>query len=273
MAETPVDKHKECYQGYDEYGLETDEQFAQFDRIVREQHEKATPVREEIKVVLASTAARGVVLEVGSGRGRLAGIGGADYLALDYSLSLLERHLNGHRRVCANAEAIPLSSGSCRAVFSWATLEHVLHPDLSFAEIDRVLVPGGIAWLNPAWHCRDWAADGLGIRPYRDLTAQQKIRKALIPLRESILWRGGIQVPWRVWRRMTSKRPSRLRYQTLRANYEHFWVPDSDACAAIDSHEGLLFFESRGYEVLEPKGGTVSRLLARGGPIVVRKTS
>src|SRR5690242_8177335 len=52
----------------------------------------------------------GIVLEVGSGRGRLQGIGGdEDYVALDYSFTALRRFIEPHRqRVCATAERLPL---------------------------------------------------------------------------------------------------------------------------------------------------------------------
>ena len=155
-------------------------------------------------------------------------------------------------------------------------MEHVPRADAAFAEIDRVLAAGGIAYLDPAWHCRDWAADGLNVRPYRDLAFPQRVRKALIPLRDSILYRGFKQVPWRAWRRLRvnlSGGPCTLKYRRLKANYEHFWCSDSDACSSIDSHEAVLFFESRKYQVLKPKGGNLAKLLFRAGPLIVRKPS
>lgn len=231
---------------------------------------------KEIEYALGRSAKRGLVLEVGSGRGVFAGIGDTNYCGLDYSLGNLRQYLKGHRRLCASAEMIPLASGSCRLVFSFATYEHVPHPDLAFAEVDRVLAVGGVACLAPAWHCRDWAAEGLGVRPYRDLSFKQKIRKALIPLRDSIMYRGAVQIPWRMYRRALTRLSdgrSRLHYRHLNANYEYFWCADSDACSNIDSHEGILFFDSRRYEVLEPRGGSLAKLLFRGGPAIVRKTS
>jgi SAM-dependent methyltransferase len=223
----------------------------------------------------SARAARGVVLEIGSGSGAFAGFGGADYCALDYSLSNLRTYLGGYRRICASAETIPLASGSCRLVFSFATFEHVPRADFAFAEVHRVLVAGGVACLAPAWHCRDWAAEGLAVRAYRDLSFPQKIRKALIPLRDSMIYRGARQIPWRIWRRgltRLSGAPSWLSYRPLHANYENFWQADSDACSCIDSHEGVLFFDSRGYEIFEPRGGALGRLLFRAGAVIARKT-
>jgi SAM-dependent methyltransferase len=230
---------------------------------------------EKLSYALNETdKASGLVLEIGSGQGAFAGFGGANYCALDFSLNHLKTYLCGSRRICASAETIPLASKSCRLVFSFATFEHVPRPDLAFAEVDRVLAPGGVACLAPAWHCRDWAAEGLAVRPYHDLNFGQRIRKALIPLRDSVVYRGVQQIPWRMWRRGTVRligMPSSLHYRPLKANYEHFWQSDSDACSCIDSHEGVLFFASRKYDILEPPGRTLAQFLFRAGPIIVRK--
>jgi SAM-dependent methyltransferase len=229
---------------------------------------------EELENAFKESHTGGVVLEIGSGAGALQNIGGPDYCGLDYSLRSLHKFLSGNRRICASAETIPLPGESCSFIFSVATLEHVPDPSRSFTEIDRLLAPGGVAYLAPAWHCREWMADGLPARPYRDLNWSQRLRKASIPLRDSLLYRGLKQVPWRIWRRITVKlksAPSELRYSRLDANYEIYWGSDSDACSSIDSHEGMLFFESRKYEILSPKGGTLARLASRGNAIVVRK--
>lgn len=214
----------------------------------------------------------GLVLEIGSGSGARAGTGGSDYVALDYSATHLRRLPPDTPGIRASAEQIPLATRSCRFIFTIATLEHVPDPALAFAEIDRLLVPGGIAYVSPAWHCRPWAAEGLPVRPYRELNASQKIRKALIPLRDSLVWRGLFQIPWRVYRRVVTagQRPS-LAWEPLAANYETFWMSDSDACARIDSHEGVIFFERRGYEILRPAGSVMHRLFFRAGPLIVRK--
>jgi SAM-dependent methyltransferase len=229
---------------------------------------------DELDRYLADVNVPGVVLEIGSGAGVFAGRGGDDYCALDYSLTWLRAYLSSYRSICATAECIPLAARSCRFVFSFATLEHVPRADLAFEEIDRVLAPGGVAYLAPAWHCRPWAAEGLPVRAYRELRLAQKVSKVLIPIRDSLFWRGIFEIPWRVNRRMISSLyavPSQLRYKRLKANYAHFWMADSDACSAIDSHEAVLFFETRGYSILRPAGGNLARLLTRGGAVVVRK--
>jgi SAM-dependent methyltransferase len=219
---------------------------------------------------LASAPRNGPVLEIGSGRGAFRNIA-PDYVALDLSLSALRRNLAVHPGLCATADMIPLASASCRFVFSVQTLEHIPSADRAFEEIDRVLAPGGVAYLAPAWHCRPWIVDGIPVRAYRDLTWKQRLVKLSLPIRDSVVFRAAASIPWRVWRRLTQRAAGSLRFTRLRANYEHFWMSDSDACASIDSHEAILFFERRGYEILNPRGGAVHRLLFRAGPIIVRK--
>jgi len=236
--------------------------------------EKYLPVSDAqplLHSALAASSGEGAVLEVGSGRGAFRKVA-ADHVALDLSLSALRRNLAGHPGLCASADLVPLASASCRFLFSVQTLEHIPSADRAFAEIDRLLVSGGVAYLSPAWHCRPWNADGIPARPYRDLTWKQKLIKVSLPVRDSVVFRAAASIPWRMWRRLTQTAPGPLRFTKLRANYEHFWMSDSDACASIDSHEAILFFERRGYEILNPQGGAISRLLFRAGPVIVRKT-
>ena len=74
----------------------------------------------------------------------------------------------------------------------------------------------------------------------------------------------------RAWS-LSPRRPTRFRFQRLRAEYEHFWESDCDACSRLDSHEACLFFQSRGYDVMQPGAATLKQLLARHEPVVVRK--
>lgn len=125
------------------------------------------PISEPQPLLLSAlsfSAGEGAVLEVGSGRGAFRNIA-ADHVALDLSLSALRRNLAGHSGLCASADLIPLASASCRFVFSVQTLDHIPSSDRAFEEIDRVLAPGGIAYLAPAWHCRSWNIDGIPVRP------------------------------------------------------------------------------------------------------------
>lgn len=214
-----------------------------------------------------------LVLEIGPGVGALQKVV-SGYTAVDYSVNVLREHINAPC-ACASAERLPFASESFHLIFSIACFEHVLEPASAFAEVDRCLKPCGICYLAPAWHCRPWAADGLPVRPYRELTLSQRVRKALIPIRDSLLWRGTTQIPWRLYRRLRWRMarqagPTRLMFKRLNPNYETYWMSDSDATCSLDSHEAILYFESRGYDILS-HGSLVRRLLARHEVVIARK--
>jgi len=215
----------------------------------------------------------GLAIELGNAdRGKVISI---DMVCVDLSISRLAQS-SGATGICASAETIPFPSESVSFLLTVATLEHVPDPAAAFDEIDRLLVPGGVAFVAPAWHCRWWAADGIPVRPYRDLSNKQKFVKLLLPILDSVLVRGVSALPRRAARRlfwMAFRKPVSLRFTSIRANYDTFWMSDSDACSSIDSHEGILFFESRGYEFLLPHKSGISRLFFRAGPIIVRKPS
>ena len=218
----------------------------------------------------------GPVLEIGSGKGTLQGFGG-DYTAVDYSLTALRSHVRPeHGRVCASAERLPFASGTFGFLFTIAALEHVPGADRAFAEIERVLAPGGVAYLAPAWHCVQYNCEGIPVRPYRDLDLRQKLVKATRPIRQTILAKAADALPGRVvrralWSALAGGAPTEMRFDRLAPDYEHFWMSDSDAAARLDTHEACLFFHSRGYEVLRPGPSAVRQILARHHPVVVRK--
>lgn len=216
----------------------------------------------------------GPSLEIGSGKGVLQGVV-KPYTALDYSLTALRNHvLPEHQRVCGTAEALPFEAESVSFVFTVAALEHVPDAAAAFHEIDRVLKPGGVAYLCPAWHCVQYNCDGIPVRPYQDLTLGQRWVKLTLPIRKNRLWKAATTLPGRVFRRLiwsaTGSRPTAFRFTRLNAEYDTFWLSDSDACSRLDSHEGCLFFESRGYE-LHSHVGTLRQLLAGHDAVVVRK--
>jgi SAM-dependent methyltransferase len=200
---------------------------------------------------------------------------GGDYVAADYSFTALRNYISpAHQRVCANAERLPFRRDSFRFIFTVAALEHVPQADLAFAEIERVLKPGGVAYLAPAWHCTQYNCEGIPVRPYRDLTVRQKLVKAALPLRQTVAVKASAALPGRIVRRVAwalQSRASSFRFGRLKPDYQRFWMSDSDAASRLDSHEACLFFHSRGYEVLSPGRGAVRQLLARHEPVVVRK--
>jgi SAM-dependent methyltransferase len=233
-------------------------------------------IRADMTRYLDRATATGPVLEIGSGKGALQGFGG-DYTALDYALTALGRYVRPeHRRVCGTAERLPFPDGVFRFVFSIAALEHVPGADRAFAEIERVLAPGGVAYLAPAWHCVQYNCEGIPVRPYRDLDLRQKLVKLTLPLRRSLLVKAAGTFPARFVRRSrwsVGRAPTELRFERLTPDYQTFWMSDSDAASRIDSHEGCLFFASRGYDVLRSGPGAARQLLFRHGALVARKPS
>jgi len=217
----------------------------------------------------------GPTLEIGTGRGALQGIGGS-YVAVDYSLTALRQWIKAvHQRVCASAERLPFFDNTFRLIFSVACLEHVPNASAAFDEIDRVLKPGGMAYLAPAWHCVQYNCDGVPVRPYRDLSLRNKFVKATLPLRRSRIFKAAASVPRRIARRLqwrfSGSHPAQFRFTRLRPDYKTFWLSDSDACSRLDSHEACLFFRSRGYQIIRPGNGTLRQLLAGHDAVVVQK--
>jgi SAM-dependent methyltransferase len=211
----------------------------------------------------------GLVLELGCGRGALAEVS-ERYAGVDLSLPALAS--GPERRICADMEQLPVRSESIAFLFSWAALEHVPHPERVLAEIERVLRPGGVALLAPAWHCRPWAAEGLEFRPYGELRPWQRVRKALIPFRNAVLWRALFEGPRRIvleWR-LRRATPLPFAYRRLEPNLDAYLGTDSDAFVSMDPHSMIAYFASRGWDV--PSHPTRrARLNSRHEPVAVRK--
>lgn len=216
----------------------------------------------------------GTVLEIGSGKGALQGIG-ERYMALDYSFSALRTYVRPeHDRVCGTASQLPLPDASVSMVFTVAALEHVPEAGDSIREIERVLMPGGWAFLLPAWHCTQANCEGLPVRPYGDLSVSQKLRKVVLPVTTKPLVKAAMTLPGRAARRTfwaLRGRPAQdFAFRRLRPTYDTFYMSDSDAASRLDSHEACLFFSARGYDVLSHPTGK-AQLLARHESVVVRK--
>jgi SAM-dependent methyltransferase/uncharacterized protein YbaR (Trm112 family) len=230
--------------------------------------------RADVDRWLAVAEADGPVLEIGSGKGALQGLG-ADYIAVDYSFTALHRYIAPqYGRICATASRLPFVDRTFRFIFTIASLEHVPDPDLAFDEIHRVLAPGGVAYLLPAWHCVQYNCEGIPVRPYTDLTLRQKFIKATLPIRRNLVVKAAGSLPKRLLRRALWSRhqgATLLRFDRLRPDYERFWMSDSDAAARLDAHEGALYFHSRGYRVHRPGPSAKDQLLARHEPVIVQK--
>lgn len=217
---------------------------------------------------LSRLETEGVSLELGCGRGNMASFV-PRYAGIDLAFVPLLRLRP--RSVQADMEQLPFRDASIGFVLSWAAIEHVPHPERVLAEIERVLRPGGFALLAPAWHCRPWAAEGLAFRPYGSLTLTQRVRKALIPLRDSLLWRGIPELLARIGRELVAliRTPS-FTYARLQPNLTEYVGTDCDAFTSMDPHTAILYFLKRGWAV--PSHPTFhARMLIRHGVVVVRK--
>ena len=188
------------------------------------------------------------VLEVGCGRGAFQGLVN-NWIGLDISSSV--RRYIRKPFVVGSAQDLPFKDESFDALWSITVLEHIPKPETVLEEISRILRPGGVAYLAPAWHCRSWAANGYHIRSWSDLNWKEKIIKASIPARDALWFRAACTLPVRVWREWlyfkNKARHTPFRYRELTPNYDTYWCSDADACNAMDPHEMLLWFRSRGW--------------------------
>jgi SAM-dependent methyltransferase len=190
------------------------------------------------------------VLEVGCGRGAFQSLSTA-YFGVDLAANagqFLDKPF-----ACASAKALPFCDNTFDAVWTITVLEHVPDPQLALSELRRVLRPGGLLFLAPAWQCRSWAAQGYPVRPYSDFNWRGKLIKASIPVRNSVAFRSGYIFPsrmlhWLTWRKRPH--PVDFQYRKLTPNYEKYWMSDSDACNSMDPFGAILWFMSRGDKCL-----------------------
>lgn len=209
-------------------------------------------------------------LEIGSSGGAFQDVV-SDYSGTDISEDLAQFYHKPYR--VAEGSRYPFDDNSFDAIWSYAVFEHI--PDLQAAmkELYRLLKPGGLVLFCPAWQCRPWAADGYAVRPFSDFGIGGKLIKLSVPVRDHVLFRSCFVFPKRLWRHLLfalGHRSESLRYSKLNANYEHFWVSDSDACNSIDPHDAILWFESNGFKCLSHPPH-LAAFLVRTGALVIRK--
>lgn len=109
----------------------------------------ATAVYESVIRAALAGRERPVVLDIGCGRGgvleQLVDVDGLRPLGIDPDLaSLAEHRLPALRRAVALSEAIPLPAAAVDVVIAAWVLEHLPAPERTFAEVARVLRPGGV---------------------------------------------------------------------------------------------------------------------------------
>ena len=126
--------------------------------------------------------------------------------------------------------------------------------------------------LAPAWFCNSWAADGYEVRPYSDFGLIGKAAKASLTIRANSYYQSAGQVSGRIARRLLfpPDQVTRLRYRALEANFDDYWVGDSDAVNSLDPHEVMLWFVSRGDECLNCPDPTGEQLMMGPLSLVIR---
>lgn len=185
------------------------------------------------------------ILEVGAGSGQLQDIVD-DYTALELSPSA--RRFFHKPFVEASATKMPFPDNTFDALWSFRVLEHIPNPERALLEMRRVVKPGGYILLHVANDVDRYAAQGYRVRPYSDFDLWGKIKKATIPIADSRAFFNLYARQVRLLRSLArlSSNPSRFRFIKLDANYDQYWVGDSDACISVSYHEVWLWFTSRG---------------------------
>ncbi len=221
------------------------------------------------------------VLEVGCGMGYLNKCH-KNWRGVEYSSTAVRRakemfgqDLRIHQ---GDARQLPVETGSVDFLFSFATMEHIPDVEVAFEEIDRVLRPGGAALIAAAWNCRPWTVKKLQIRPYSDLSLGDKLVKALVPIRNHLVWRTLFILPGRIKRELLLffGRKCSLDYRkmfpdlSLNERFPH--ISDDDAFVSMDAHAALAYYVSRGWKSVSHPG-FFRRIMIRGEEIVVLKSN
>jgi ubiquinone/menaquinone biosynthesis C-methylase UbiE len=208
------------------------------------------------------------VLDVGSGVGYLQDTV-EDYTGIDISRSAAAFY---HKRfVAGTATAMPFADHEFDAAWSIWVIEHIPNPEAALLEIRRVVKPGGLIYMMPAWDCTPFAAQGYEVRPYEDFGIRGKLVKASIPIRTLPEFWYITAVPNRVIRSAAAAwGPTQLHYRRLIPNYQEYWQADSDAVNDLDRAEMAMWFETRGDSCLNCARGW-DRYLENDGPLIIRR--
>jgi ubiquinone/menaquinone biosynthesis C-methylase UbiE len=250
-SEKRTNKHKdfynEIYKGHQYALLEREDQINNY-KEVKQVIDKYFPDKKPL------------TLEIGCGRGMFKDIT-EKYIGIDISHTVLDKMKNKIRLV-ASGENMPFKNNSFDFIFSIFVIEHFIQPEYCLMEIERLLKPGGISCLKPAWYCNSWTVKGLAHKKWKDINFQDKLSKLLIPIRNHFYYRFFKNIPRRAishFHYSLFKEPVRLEYKRLFPDYKNIaslsgeFIPDSDATCALDPYDTMLYFLSRGYEILSEK--------------------
>lgn len=245
------------------------QQFYDSDDLSRFGRESLNAWEEQLaSEMLSLSTQEPLVVELGCGQTKWNEIPG-HYVAYDLGIAVLRNREDS--RIQGDMQRLPFRNKSIDFIFSIAAIEHVPFPELVLEEIARVLKPGGKAFLAPAWFCRPWAAKGLPVKSYGELSWPDKVAKASLVIRDHFLWRSLFILPRRLWRELRwllTKKPLPFDYQRLHPNLEEYVMSDSDAFTSMDPHAAIMFFISRGFLVLP--GDFFGRVLVFHVPVIVQ---
>jgi SAM-dependent methyltransferase len=212
------------------------------------------------------------VVELGCGSGPDIPVPG-QYIGLDLAVQGLKKRRNMDHPVCCDATLIPLKRETADLIFSKDLLEHISDPEQVLLECCRILKPGGIIIHRDAWLSRKWRADGLFTRTDKESKPELRLRQFLVQVSEMKAVRWPTIFVSRILREIHYKcfchNHMKLDYRYFTPNLDEYLESDSDACASIDPHAVILFYLSRGFEVLR-SNGLWGRLCHRRH-IIVRK--
>jgi SAM-dependent methyltransferase len=202
------------------------------------------PLRDEVEaVLLQSSKVPCDVLEVGCGLGGLQSIS-PRYLGIDF-VAACGRHFRPPAKfIAGSGDRLPFKDNSFDFVISIYLLEHLANPEAALNEIRRVVRPSGNIYLKPAWFCRPWTGKSWFWAPYHDCRWPDRLRKASIHVRNSVLYRGLHLLAWRLSSLLSN--PARLRFRKLAPNVSLPDVVDADAAAWLDPFDVVRWFRARG---------------------------
>jgi SAM-dependent methyltransferase len=211
------------------------------------------------------------VVELGCGRTVFTDIH-PGYIGVDLSYYALTKFVPS-KAVQGDMQALPFATESVDILFSIDAYEHVPEPELTLAEMARILKPGGVLMLMASWNVPRWTSFGLTRRLWSELSWRHRVYKALIRFRRTLLGRFLAVVPVRVFREAgyaLNQKPMYLPFVRLQPNLSSYLESDSDAFTAVDAQSVMLWLKARGWEIVSHRN-PASRILAREAVVVAVK--